>query len=188
MNYYDVMMRIIVDYYILCNESEEKKKIYCAIITLDKDEPIILELDNIIGESIYNIKPLLKNIINMTYKNYHSRIFEFYDYYRINHDGKKDTAKSDLSYIHGLFEKDSKEIKEKDMLYITYSFPKYIKNWFQETDKRIMTEKNKDIRKELKQKLSDPIWVHGELDIALEYAINSFLNIYEKIDSDDDEE
>jgi len=137
MNYYDVMMRIIVDYYILCNESEEKKKIYCAIITLDKDEPIILELDNIIGESIYNIKPLLKNIIYMTYKNYHSRIFDFYDYYRINHDGKKDTAKSDLSYIHGLFEKDLKEIKEKDMLYITYCFPKYINNWFQETDKRI---------------------------------------------------
>jgi hypothetical protein len=186
MNYYDIMMKIMLDFFILTKDGLDKTVI-AVIITLDKEEPIILDLNELIGENINKIKPLLKEFILMSYRKFHSRIFDFYEYYRINHDGKKDTAKSDLSFIYGLFEKDMKEKKENDMLYITHSFPKYIKNWFYETDKKIMMEKNKAVRKQLKTNILDPTWVEGELNIALEYATNAFLNIYENIDSEDEQ-
>ena len=187
MNYYDVMMKIIVDYYILLKEADGKK-IYCVIITLDKNEPIILELDNIIGDSIYNIKPLLKNIIYMTYKNYHSRIFEFFDYHR--QDLTRDVSKSDLLYIHELLVSGLKVEKNnliEEVSLINPKFPKYIIDWFQEMDKRITTERNKEKRRELKSNILNAEWFQNELDMTLNYYVNAFLNIYENIDSDDEQ-
>jgi len=180
MNYYDVMMKIMVDYYILLKEADGRK-IYCAIITLDKNEPIILELDDIIGNSIYNIKPLLKNIIYMTYKNYHSRIFEFFDYHRRDNDN----SKSDLLYVHELLVSGLKVEKNKlieKVTFVTPLFPKYIIDWFQETDKRITMERDKEKRNLLKENVLNEEWFQSELDMTLDYYVNSFLNIRENQD------
>ena len=180
MNYYDVMMKIMVDYYILLKEANGRK-IYCAIITLDKNEPIILELDDIIGNSIYNINPLLKNIIYMTYKNFHSRIFEFFNYHR----QLNDNSKSDLLYVHELLVSGLKVEKNKlieKVSFVTPDFPKYIIDWFQQTDKRIAMERDKEKRRELKANILDVEWFQNELNMSLDYYVNSFLNIRENLD------
>jgi Competence protein CoiA-like family len=167
LNIYDILTEILFTQYIIKLKHRDAVSLILktCIITLDSNTPIFVDMSEILETKLEEINTVLKDILKTHFEtnHVHQRIFDYIEYYRRNI--------SQGSYLKPILEK----IKDNKNIY--RSFPEYIINWIKDTDDKIGTETNTNIKINLKNNLKSIDWVVNELDNKLDNRINDLLGI-----------
>jgi hypothetical protein len=183
MNFYEILIRFILQYFIIKNSDEtgeySGKIIFCSIVTLDMVEPIILNLTTLLSDKMDNITTLLYTYLFDKYSKEHSKICDYFSY----HSKSNTSTKTNILYVHECMKQLDKNKKP------LYNLPKYIPNFFYELDKKIHNERNKEKKRELKYNINNDTehFITNGLNDDLKYSIETFLKINSE-DSDSEYE